>query len=316
MRKRNETRKFRKLRKGSKNYSTHMNKSGGGLGTFVRSLTSDGRLLEEFKSKIRNVPAFQLLLDDPDNTMLEKTRAITREADDPNVNTTLAYKSLKKFVDSNKVDLGRILNSSMTIKKKEFYNEVLNQVMITRHGVGAGAHTHADASNGAGYEGTPPLPPPGRPARSLPPTPASLPGPGMGDGGSEGEIITNSDGKKVYVNSSLPCGVNDQGENYLNDKNEPSYFTSDIGKDEDINNLRCKFCFKSKKIHIEQGQGGGSRRRRRNTRLRKNKTKRNGKCRACRCPGGCKRSTCPCYRGRSKPCCTKRCRSRGRVCRC
>ena len=61
---------------------------------------------------------------------------------------------------------------------------------------------------------------------------------------------------------------------------------------------------------------GGSRRRRRTTRSRKNKTRRNGKCRACRCPGGCKRSTCPCYRGRSKPCCTKRCRSRGRICRC
>lgn len=65
-------------------------------------------------------------------------------------------------------------------------------------------------------------------------------------------------------------------------------------------------------------QQGGSRRRRRNTRSRsrKNKTRRNGKCRACRCPGGCKRSTCPCYRGRSKPCCTKRCKSRGHRCRC
>ena len=63
-------------------------------------------------------------------------------------------------------------------------------------------------------------------------------------------------------------------------------------------------------------QQGGSRRRRRNTRSRKNKTRRNGKCRACRCPGGCTRSTCPCYRGRSKPCCTKRCRSRGRGCKC
>ena len=64
----------------------------------------------------------------------------------------------------------------------------------------------------------------------------------------------------------------------------------------------------------QQSQQGGSRRRRRTT--RKNKTRRNGKCRACRCPSGCKRSTCPCYRGRSKPCCTKRCRSRGRICRC
>ena len=61
-------------------------------------------------------------------------------------------------------------------------------------------------------------------------------------------------------------------------------------------------------------QQGGSRRRRRTT--RKNKTRRNGKCRACRCPGGCTRSTCPCYRGRSKPCCTKRCRSRGHGCKC
>ena len=69
---------------------------------------------------------------------------------------------------------------------------------------------------------------------------------------------------------------------------------------------------------MTQQQQGGSRRRRRTTRARsrKNKTKRNGKCRACNCPGGCTRSTCPCYRGRSKPCCTKRCKSRGRRCRC
>ena len=68
----------------------------------------------------------------------------------------------------------------------------------------------------------------------------------------------------------------------------------------------------------QQQQQGGSRRRRRTTRSRsrKNKTKRNGKCRACKCIGGCTRSTCPCYRGRSKPCCTKRCKSRGRGCKC
>ena len=64
-------------------------------------------------------------------------------------------------------------------------------------------------------------------------------------------------------------------------------------------------------------QSGGSRRRR-NTRSRKNKTRRSkhGKLRACRCPGGCKPSTCPCYRGRSKPCCTRKCKSRGHTCRC
>jgi len=297
MGKKYETRKFRKLRKGSKNHSTHRNKNGGTFGTFVRSLTADGRLLEEFKTKVRDVPAFQVLLNDPYNNMLEKTRGIETAADNPSVNISLAYENLKRFVDANKEDLGRILNSSMTIKKKEFYDEVLNQVMITRYGVGAGAHAHADA----------------------PPISSRPPGPGMGEETtSEGEIITNSDGKKVYVNSSLPCGLDDQGKLYLNDDENPSYFTSDIdiGKDKDISNLTCKFCFKSKKKHIQQAQGGGSRRRRRTMRSRKNKTRRNGKCRACRCPGGCKRSTCPCYRGRSKPCCTKRCRSRGRICRC
>ena len=66
----------------------------------------------------------------------------------------------------------------------------------------------------------------------------------------------------------------------------------------------------------QQSQQGGSRRRRTTrSRSRKNKTRRNGKLRACRCPGGCKPSTCPCYRGRSKPCCTKRCKSRSRRCR-
>lgn len=68
---------------------------------------------------------------------------------------------------------------------------------------------------------------------------------------------------------------------------------------------------------MTQSQQGGSRRRRSTrSRSRKNKTRRNGKCRACKCVDGCSRSTCPCYRGRSKPCCTKRCRSRGRRCKC
>lgn len=289
MRKRNETRKFRKLRKGSKNYSTRRNKSGGTLGTFARSFTSDGRLLEEFKTNIRNVHEFQELLDDPNNNMLEKKRAITIAADTPAVNTSPAYKTLKKFVDDNIEDLDRVLNSNMTIKKREFYKKVMEEVVITRLGVGAGA------TNGA-----------------APPISSGPPGPSMGDDGSEGKIITKSDGKKIYVDSSLSCGVYDQGERRLNDENDPGYFTSDIGKGENLDdlrrldNLRCKFCFKSKRDHkhIQQGQGGGSRRHRRTT--RKNKTRRNGKCRACKCPGGCKRSTYPCYRGRSKPCCTKR----------
>jgi len=294
MRKRNETRKFRKLRKGSKNYSTRRNKSGGTLGTFARSFTSDGRLLEEFKTNIRNVREFQELLDDPNNNMREKTRAITIAADTQAVNTSPAYKTLKKFVDDNIEDLDRVLNSNMTIKKREFYKKVMEEVVIIRLGVGAGA------TNGA-----------------APPISSGPPGPSMGDDGSEGKIITKSDGKKIYVDSSLLCGVYDQGKRHLNDEEDqdPGYFTSDIGKGENLDNLRCKFCFKSKIKHIHiQGQGGGSRRRRRTT--RKNKTRRNGKCRACRCPGGCKRSTCPCYRGRSKPCCTKRCKSRGRICRC
>lgn len=65
---------------------------------------------------------------------------------------------------------------------------------------------------------------------------------------------------------------------------------------------------------IKMQQGGS--RKRRNTRSRKNKTKRNGKKRACKCPGGCKPSTCPCYRKNSKPCCTKRCKTRGNGCKC
>lgn len=65
------------------------------------------------------------------------------------------------------------------------------------------------------------------------------------------------------------------------------------------------------------GQTGGSRRRRHGSKRRRSsgscKTRRHGSRRACRCPGGCKRSTCPCHKGK-KRCCTKRCRSRG--CHC
>jgi hypothetical protein len=70
---------------------------------------------------------------------------------------------------------------------------------------------------------------------------------------------------------------------------------------------------------IEQaGQsGGGSRRRKHGSKRRRSrasrKTRRHGRRRACHCPGGCTRSTCPCYKGK-KHCCTKRCHSRG--CRC
>jgi hypothetical protein len=310
MRKRNETRKFRKLRKGSKKYSTHRNKSGGGLS---RYFTSDGRLLEEFKTKVRLIDVLGPLLDNQeydDNDKEIATQPIVLALK----RNPLSLFELNEFINTgdNYKRLERILDSDMSITRKKFYKKVLQEVPRI-YSPSAGARA------GAGDEGTPPVSFPPPPARALPPTPSRPPGPGMGDE-IEGEIITNSDGKKVYVNSSLPCGVNDQGKHYLNDEEEPSYFTSDIGKDENITNLRCKFCFKSKREHTQQGQGqgqgGGSRRRRRNTRSRKNKTRRNGKCRACKCPGGCKRSTCPCYRGRSKPCCTKRCRSRGRVCRC
>ena len=66
--------------------------------------------------------------------------------------------------------------------------------------------------------------------------------------------------------------------------------------------------------------GGGSRRRRRSTkklhrkRSGTRKVRGHGRKHSCHCPGGCTRSTCPCYRGRSKPCCTKRCHNRG--CKC
>ena len=62
--------------------------------------------------------------------------------------------------------------------------------------------------------------------------------------------------------------------------------------------------------------GGGTRRRKHTRRAGTRKMRGHGRKRACKCPGGCKRSTCPCYRGRSKPCCTKKCRSRGHRCRC
>ena len=62
--------------------------------------------------------------------------------------------------------------------------------------------------------------------------------------------------------------------------------------------------------------GGGTRRRKRTRRHRRSGTRKAGSCgrkRACKCPGGCKRSTCPCCTGK-RFCCTKRCRARG--CRC
>lgn len=62
--------------------------------------------------------------------------------------------------------------------------------------------------------------------------------------------------------------------------------------------------------------GGGTRRRKHTRRNRRSGTRKAGSCgrkRACKCPGGCKRSTCPCCTGK-RFCCTKRCRSRG--CRC
>ena len=312
MRKRNETRKFKKIRKGSKNYSTHRNKNGGGMGTFGRYFTSDGRLLEEFKSKIRNVVALRVLLDTPDSTLevsqiLDKIRVAVSDLKMRRDATNENYSRLKEFVDRNNDRLSDILqNMGMKIEKRAVYEKIRDEV--ARKG-------DAVVGNFSMEPSAPPPPPPLH-ADPIPPTSSRIPDPGMGDGGNEGEIITKSDGNKVYVNSSLPCGLDDKGKQYLNDHEKPSYFTSDIGKDEDIDNLRCKFCFKSKRAHTQQAQEGGSRRRRRNTRSRKNKTRRNGKCRACKCPGGCKRSTCPCYRGRSKPCCTKRCRSRGRVCRC
>jgi hypothetical protein len=302
MRKRNETRKFKKIRKGTKNYSTRRNKSGGL--PFLRYFTSDGRLLEEFKKKIRDVSELKALLDTPNPVLEErqnieeigtKVSDLKKRKDATNVN----FARLKEFVDNNNGRLSNILkDNEMQIEKRDFYKKVLEEV--TRLGEAVVGDFSMGPNNTAFY-----------------PTSSRHTDLVMGDD-TEGEIITDSNGINVYVNSNLPCGLDDQGRPYLNDHEEPSYFTSDIGEGEVIDNLVCKFCFKSKRKHKQQqqGQGGGSRRRRRTMRSRKNKTRRNGKCRACRCPGGCTRSTCPCYRGRSKPCCTKRCRSRGRGCRC
>lgn len=287
MRKRNGTRKFIKLRKGTKNYSTRRNKSGGSVGTFVRSFSPDGRLLEEFKTKIRNVELFGTLLDDPDNTMREKLHALEIHANNPDVNKSKAFDDLNKFIDINYTNLRRILENDTSIKRTEFYNKVIKEV-----------HDTMRYSQGKGNSDIPDDAPP----------------PGMGDEsddvshGRDNIVKTTFDGREASKITNLRCpnGVVDQ------------CFTCDyvIPGTQIPPAARCKLCYKSKREHIQEGQGGGSRRRRRNTRSRKNKTRRNGKCRACRCPGGCKRSTCPCYRGRSKPCCTKRCKSRGRRCKC
>jgi len=328
MGKKYESRKFRKLRKSSKNYSTRRNKSGGTLGTWTRSLTSDGRLLEDFKSKIRSVQSFGALLDDPNNTMIEKMRELTRLAANPEVNKGKEFIDLKNFININYPNLTRILDSDTSIKRKEFYNKVIEEVHDTMRFDQAGnsdfsivPHAAAPAA-AAALPAAPPLPP-ARHVRSLPPlppTPASLPGMGDDAGAAAGvgdsdadDVIENTtiDGAKVYKITNRRCITDTEEGN-------PQYFTCDYVTDGQKipSNARCKFCFKTKAEHIQQSQQGGSRRQRRTMRSRKNKTRRNGKCRACRCPGGCKRSTCPCYRGRSKPCCTKRCRSRGRVCRC
>ncbi len=64
-------------------------------------------------------------------------------------------------------------------------------------------------------------------------------------------------------------------------------------------------------------QRGGRTRRRKHTRRHRRsgtrKTRGHGRKRACICPGGCKRSTCPCCTGK-RFCCTKRCR--GCKCKC
>ena len=308
MRKRNETRKFRKLRKGSKKYSTHRNKSGGGLGTFVRSFTSDGRLLEEFKKKIRDVTPLRILLDTPDGNLenseiMDLIRVKVLELKMANNAYKVNYDRLKSFVDDNNERLSKILGSlDMQIEKRDFYLKVLEEVGRL------GEAVVGDFSMGPAAA---PLPPAADAHYDMTDN-----GAGVGDSDA-GDVIkeTTFDGAKASVITNRRCPTN-------TDKGVDQYFTCDyVTEGQKIPlNARCKFCFKSKREHTQQGQGqgqgGGSRRRRRNTRSRKNKTRRNGKCRACRCPGGCKRSTCPCYRGRSKPCCTKRCRSRGRICRC
>ena len=76
-------------------------------------------------------------------------------------------------------------------------------------------------------------------------------------------------------------------------------------------------CGGSSILSATQTQSGGSRRRKHGTKRRPSsasrKTRRHGRRRACHCPGGCKRSTCPCYKG-SKHGCSNKCRGRG--CRC
>jgi len=345
MRKRNGTRKFIKLRKGTKNYSTRRNKNGGGLGTLARYFTSDGRLLEEFKKKIRDVIALRDLLDTPDSRLEvsqilgkigDKVHELKMRKDATNQN----YGILKRFVNDNNKRLSEILqNMDMQIEKRDFYLKVLEEV--SRLGDAVVGDFSMESPAATPLPPAAPLPPDAPPARSLPLRPASLPV--MSDGADSADddagadanqiilnrykqLLTNPDDKKnlhldennkvVYVNSNLHCPTG-------NDDGLPETFTcgyiDEAIKDGKILDIAvCKLCYSPLKNHTEepraQGQGGGSRRRRRNT--RKNKTKRNGKCRACRCPGGCKRSTCPCYRGRSKPCCTKRCKSRGRRCKC
>jgi hypothetical protein len=313
MRKRNGTRKFRKLRKSSKNYSTRRNKSGGALGTLARYFTSDGRLLEEFKKKIRDVILLRDLLDTPDprlevSEIMGQIRVIVHELKKRKDASNVNYGILKRFVDQNNERLYEILqNTDMQIEKRDFYEKIREEV--SRLGEAVVGKYNIDVDDSSSPPATP-LPP----ARSLPPLPppsrpSILPDMGNKSASKEDkyEETTNQKDEKVYVLSGRPCPSD-------NADGEPPYFTCDYPEQRD--NAICKLCFKSKIKHIPESQEGGSRRRRRTMRSRKNKTRRNGKCRACRCPGGCKRSTCPCYRGRSKPCCTKRCRSRGHGCRC
>ena len=72
--------------------------------------------------------------------------------------------------------------------------------------------------------------------------------------------------------------------------------------------------YEGPQFSTEQG-GGGTRRRRHTRRAGTRKMRAHGRKRACKCPGGCKRSTCPCCTGK-RFCCTNKCRSRGRGCRC
>jgi hypothetical protein len=66
-------------------------------------------------------------------------------------------------------------------------------------------------------------------------------------------------------------------------------------------------------LHQPPIYGGGTRRRKHTRRHRRNGTRKMrvyGRKRACKCPGGCNRSTCPCRTGK-RSCCTKRCRCLG-----